>query len=75
MELNICIVARDEKKLKKVCSDLAEVFKVKTLAVVCDLGKIRSVREYKEVVIEKIWYLDIAMVFLNAGTSTPGTLS
>jgi len=75
MELNICIVARDEKKLNKVCSDLAEEFKIKTQAVVCDLGKIRSVHEYKEVVAEKIWHLDISMVFLNAGTSTPGTLS
>ena len=75
MELNICIVARDEKKLKKVCSDLAEEFKIKTQAVVCDLGKIRFVQEYKEIVVEKIWHLDIAMVFLNAGTSTPGTLS
>lgn len=74
MRLNICIVSRDEKKLKKVSSDLAEEFKIKTRAVVCDLGMVKSVAEYENLVVEKIKDLDIAMIFLNAGTSTPGTV-
>jgi len=73
MGFNICIVARDEKKLKQVTLGLQKRFKVQTKEIVCDLASVRSVHEYQLAVANKVAGLDISVVFINAGVSTPGT--
>lgn len=72
MGFNICIVARDDKKLKQVTADLQSKYQVQTKAIVCDFSNMRSVHEYQLAVADKVAKLDLSMVFLNAGGSFPG---
>jgi short-subunit dehydrogenase len=39
---------------------------------VCDFSVVCSIAEYREIVAKNVAHLDIAMVFLNAGTLIPG---
>ena len=48
---------------------------MKTKSIVCDLAALRSVSDYSYAIAEKVKHLDISMVFLNAGVSTPGTFA
>ncbi len=42
--------------------------------IVCDFSLVVSVADYSRIVTEQVKSLDIAMVFLNAGASIPGTI-
>lgn len=65
---NICIVARNEKKMEKCLSDIkAKYSEVKTLAVVADFAKMMTVQDYVDKVADKVKDLDIGVLIVNAG--------
>lgn len=74
---NICIVSRTKEKIeekleevKKECRDGDASFK--TLAVVADLWKMRTIEEYKTMIADKIANLDVGVLALNAGFAQVG---
>lgn len=69
---NICIISRTESKInqklqeiKRECRPEDESFK--TLCIVADFGKLRTIEEYKSVIADKLQELDVAVLVLNAG--------
>lgn len=74
---NICIISRNEAKInekleeiRKECRDGDESFK--TLAVVADFCKLRTIEEYREAIGEKLQDLDVGMLVINAGYALGG---
>jgi uncharacterized protein len=70
---NICIVARNLEKMRKICIDLEANHSIKTKCLVCDFSQHKTIADYRRLVADQVKDLDIAMVFLNAGTLVPGS--
>lgn len=68
----MCIVARNETKTSNVCSQLEKKYQVKTKVVVCDFANEHTIDSLRKNVVKLVTGLDLAMVFLNAGTLIPG---
>jgi 17beta-estradiol 17-dehydrogenase / very-long-chain 3-oxoacyl-CoA reductase len=72
---NICIIGRNEQKIKEKLEEIRKVSKkgsdFKTRAIVADLGKITKIQEY-EPIASKLKDIDIALLFLNAGWTMMG---
>ena len=68
---NICIIARNEFKMKDKIKGIEQVAAqkgkiIKTRYVVADLAKATKYEEY-ELIAEKVRDIDVSMLFLNAG--------
>ena len=65
---NICIVARNEEKMKGCIKDISEKCPgVQTMYIVADLSKMYKVEDYKATIADKLVDLDVAIVVANAG--------
>ena len=71
---NICIIARNEEKLKKKIAELKEKFpNCMTKSIVCDFAKISTLAEYRAAIQHQVSKLgDISLVALNAGVIRVG---
>ena len=71
---NICVIARSEDRLRNSCSEFQRIAlekkkTIKTKYVVADFFHLTTFDQYKSIA-DQIKDLDIAMLFLNAGTFT-----
>lgn len=65
---NIAIVSRNESKINAVLKEIsAEYPKIKTLCVVADFSKMKSIQDYDAKVAEKLKTLDVGILCVNAG--------
>jgi short-subunit dehydrogenase len=75
---NICIVGRNESKMKERLKEIEELVmekrqqKIKTMCVVADFAKMYTIQEYQDKVAPPLRDLDIAMIILNAGQAVFG---
>ena len=67
---NICIIARNEEKIKEKLNQIQKKG-VKTSYFVADFAEMNSYEDYEKLA-EKMKSIDIGMVFLNAGIGEPG---
>lgn len=74
---NICIISRTESKIndkleeiRKECRDGDTSFK--TLCIVADFCKLRTLDEYKTEIADKLQDLDVAILVINAGFAQGG---
>jgi len=73
---NICIIARSEEKIAQRLEEITKEFpKVRTFSVVADFDKIHTIEDYKTQIGDQLRFLDIAMLFLNAGVSHVGAFA
>lgn len=68
---NLAICARGVEELEKTKREIEERFKVKVLAIPCDVTKSEEVEKFKETVIEN--FGTVHMLFINAGGPPPGS--
>jgi len=70
---NICIIARTASKIEAKLAEIKAKFpKIKTRGVIFDFSKHHTIKEYKELIADKVRDIDIGMLFLNAGTIVCG---
>ena len=72
---NICIVARNEDKMKEKIREIKKEStnkELQTYYVVCDLSKLYSFEDYKMKIMKEIEHLEIGMIVLNAGIAPMG---
>ena len=77
---NICIVSRTKSKIDERLKEITKEFRnqdksFKTLALVADFHKMRTMEEYKANITDKLKALDVGIVVLNAGTNQTGPFS
>ena len=65
---NICIISRTTSKIETKLREISAKFpKLKTRGVTFDFSKHTTIKEYKELIGDKLKNIDIGMLFLNAG--------
>lgn len=71
---NICIVARNEKKMQEKLAEIVEKYgsHIKTKYVIADFSKMKSIAAYKETIAKQLADIDIAILFVNAGFAMVG---
>lgn len=67
------MVARNQAKMDEKVAEVKKKFpERKYVTVLADFSKMHTIKEYKDIIGEKVKNLDIAMVFLNAGIAQMG---
>lgn len=69
---NICIIGRNEEKIKRALTEVTALCKVKTMYVVFDFSEHVMIKDYEELIGDRLAEIDIAMLFLNAGFAQVG---
>lgn len=74
-KFNVCMIGRNEQKMKEKLNEIkttcnSKNIEIKTMSVVCDFSKLTKIKEYEDLAL-KLNQLDIAMIFLNAGSGEP----
>ena len=74
---NICIVSRSESKIKEKLEEIRKECRngddsFKTMCLVADFWKLRTMEDYRKVVGEKLQDLDVGVLVLNAGFAHVG---
>lgn len=74
---NICIVARNEQKMQEKLNEIWKECRsndrnFKTMYIVADFVKLKTIEEYKSVIGTKLQKLDIGVLALNAGYAEMG---
>lgn len=73
---NICIISRTTSKINEKLADISAKFpKIKTRCITFDFSKYPTIKEYKELIADKVEDIDIGMLFLNAGYVVVGPFS
>ena len=73
--LNICIIARNEEKIKKKLDLIMKSTKNKnlqTMYIIADFSKLNRMSQYQTEIISKLKCIDIAFLVLNAGIAWTG---
>ena len=65
---NVCIIARTLSKMEQKLKEVGK-YNVKTRAVVFDFGELCQFSDYKTRIGDVLKDIDIAMLFLNAGSN------
>ena len=65
---NICIISRTTSKIESKLAEISVKFpKLKTRVVTFDFSKYTTIKDYQELIGDKLKDIDIGMLFLNAG--------
>ena len=56
------------------CKEIEDRHGVMTKSIVCDFSNVYTISDYTKIVANEVKNLNVAMVFLNAGGSGPGTI-
>ena len=82
---NICIVARNEEKMKEKLKELENLQmkadlqsakvsqtppKIETMYIVADFAKMFTIQDYQSIVADKLQGIDIGILALNAGIAS-----
>lgn len=67
---NVCIISRNEEKMKQKLKEFPAG--IKTMYIVADFSKMPSIKDYKEIIGNKLAQIDIGLLVLNAGWSEFG---
>ena len=71
------MVSRNQKKMEEKLAEISREVKeinpkMKTMAVVADFSKMYSIKEYEQVIGERLKDLDIGVLIANAGVGSKG---
>lgn len=65
---NICIISRDEGKMKDRLAKLKKDHPyIETRHIVADLSKMKTIKDYKDIIVSKISDIDVGILCVNAG--------
>lgn len=72
---NICIIARNQAKMDEKIAEVRKKYpQIKYMTIVGDFAKMKTMKDYREQIANKLKDIDIAMLFLNAGVGQMGRL-
>lgn len=73
---NICIVARNEPKMKNACEEVKKTNgQIQTMYIVADFAELKTMEQYRTVIGSRLKDKDVAILLLNAGWGFGGRLA